>query len=77
MNWAGDVPVTVQEWSSYFGELLGVEAEVLVEPVPGASVGSIGDHTKRSSITGPCTVDWREGFRRMAAHYYPNRVKVG
>jgi nucleoside-diphosphate-sugar epimerase len=75
VNWAGDVPVTVQQWSAYFGELLGVEASVRVEPVPAASIGSVGDHTKRSSITGPCRVDWRDGFRRMAAHYYPDRVK--
>jgi nucleoside-diphosphate-sugar epimerase len=76
VNWAGDQPVTVQEWSGYFGELLGVDAEVMVQPVPGASVGSVGDHTKRSSITGPCRVDWRDGFRRMAAHFYPDRVKA-
>lgn len=75
VNWAGDVPVTVQEWSEYFAELLGVEAELQVEVVPGASVGSVGDHTKRSSITGPCTVDWREGFRDMAKHYYPDRIR--
>ena len=24
VNWAGDEPVSVQEWSAYFGELLGV-----------------------------------------------------
>jgi hypothetical protein len=60
-----------------FGDLLGVGAEVAVEPVPGASIGSVGDHTKRSSITGPCRVHWRDGFRRMAAHFYPDRVKAG
>jgi hypothetical protein len=43
--------------------------------VPGASVGSVGDHTKRLSITGPCAVDWRVGFRDMATHYFPNRVR--
>ncbi len=75
VNWAGDVPVTVQEWSKYFGELLGVEAEMQVDVVPGASVGSVGEHTKRSSITGPCQVDWRDGFRAMAAHYFPDRVR--
>ena len=26
VNWAGDVPVTVQEWSRYFADLLGVDA---------------------------------------------------
>jgi nucleoside-diphosphate-sugar epimerase len=77
VNWAGDEAVSVQQWSSYFGELLGTEARVVVEPVPGASVGSVGDHAKRSSITGPCEVHWRDGFRRMAAHFYPDRVKAG
>ena len=75
VNFAGDVPVTVQQWSNYFADLLGVQAEVRVEVVPGASVGSVGDHAKRMSITGPCTVDWRDGFRAMAAHHYPDRVK--
>jgi nucleoside-diphosphate-sugar epimerase len=77
VNWCGDVPVTVQEWSAYFGELLGTEAQVVTEVVPGASVGSVGDHTKRTSITGPCRVDWRDGFRDMAALYFPDRVKAG
>ena len=74
VNWAGDVAVSVQEWSAYFAELLGVEAELQVDVVPGASVGSVADHTKRTSITGPCAVDWRDGFRAMAAHHYPDRV---
>jgi nucleoside-diphosphate-sugar epimerase len=75
VNFAGDVPVTVQQWSAYFAELLGVEADLRVEVVPGASIGSVGDPTKRISITGPCRVDWRKGFRAMAAHHYPDRVK--
>jgi nucleoside-diphosphate-sugar epimerase len=75
VNWAGDVPVTVAEWSQFFADLIGVTAEVVVEPVPGASVGSVADSTKRNSITGPCRVDWRDGFRDMASRYYPDRVK--
>jgi nucleoside-diphosphate-sugar epimerase len=75
VNWAGDVPVTVTEWSRLFADLMGVDAEIVVEPVPGASVGSVGDHTKRASITGPCRVEWRDGFRDMASRYYPDRVK--
>lgn len=74
VNWCGDVPVTVQDWSTYFGELLGVDATLVTEVVPGASVGSVGDPTKRAAITGPCRVPWRDGFRAMAAHYYPDRV---
>lgn len=75
VNWAGDVPVTVAEWSRYFAELLDTDFELEVVPVTGASVGSRADGTKRVSITGPCRVDWRDGFRDMASLYYPDRVK--
>ena len=49
--------------------------EVVGTEIPGASVGSVADHTKRTAITGPCTVDWRDGYRRMAQQYYPERVR--
>jgi len=75
VNWAGDVPVTAQAWSAYFGELLGVEAEMRTQVVHGASVGSVGDNARRLSITGPCTVEWKAGFREMALHYFPDRVR--
>jgi nucleoside-diphosphate-sugar epimerase len=75
VNWAGDEPVSVQRWSTYFGELLGVDAEVAVEEIPGASRGSVGDPTRRQSITGPCRVLWQEGFRRVAKLFYPDRVQ--
>ena len=76
VNFAGDTPVSVQQWCAYFGELLGVTPRMEVQPVPGASVGSVGDHAKRTSITGPCTVDWRDGLRAMAVRHYPDRVEA-
>ena len=75
VNWCGDEPVSVQEWCRYFGELLGVEAIVEVEEVTGASIGSVGDVTTRTKLTGPCRVGWRDGFRRMAEHFHPDRVR--
>jgi nucleoside-diphosphate-sugar epimerase len=69
VNWCGDDAVSVQEWVPYLGELVGVDPEIVVTPVPGASVGSVGDPTKRTSITGPCQVHWRDGFRRMVEHF--------
>jgi nucleoside-diphosphate-sugar epimerase len=77
VNWCGDEPVSVQEYSAFFGELLGVDVKVLVEEIPGASRGSVGDRTMRTAITGPCRVGWREGFRRVAEHFYPDRVQQG
>jgi nucleoside-diphosphate-sugar epimerase len=73
VNWCGDVPVSVQEWSAYFGELLGADPVVEVSPIPGASVGSVGDTTKRRSITGPCSVYWHDGFRRLVEQFHPGR----
>jgi nucleoside-diphosphate-sugar epimerase len=77
VNWCGDDAVSVQEWSAYLGELLGVAPAVEVTPVPCASIGSVGDPTKRASITGPCRVHWRDGFRRMVEHRYPDRAPRG
>ena len=76
VNWGGDEPVSVQEWTAFFGALLGVDARVAVHEIPGASHGAVADHTKRAAITGPCRVDWRDGFRRMAEHFYPDRVQA-
>jgi nucleoside-diphosphate-sugar epimerase len=74
VNWCGDDPVTIQEWTAYMGELLGTESSVEVTPFPGASRGAVADPTRRRAITGPCTVSWREGIRRTAAALYPDRV---
>jgi nucleoside-diphosphate-sugar epimerase len=75
VNWCGDDAVSVQEWSAYFGELLGVDHSVEVTPVPCSSLGSVGDPTKRRAITGSCTVPWRDGFRRIAEHFHPELLR--
>jgi hypothetical protein len=62
VNWAGDEPVSVQEWTAYFGELAGTEPELRVVETPGTLRGSIADGTKRARFTGPCTVGWRDGL---------------
>lgn len=65
VNWAGDEPVSVQEYVAYAAELLGMETDVAVTPIDGTLRGSIADNTTRLAITGPCTVGWREGIRRV------------
>ncbi len=74
VNWCGDEVVTAQEWTAYFGELMGVATNVEVQPIPGASRGSIGDVTRRNALTGPCRVGWRDGFRRLVEDLYPDRL---
>ena len=75
VNWAGDVAVTAQDWCNLFGELTGTSPDIRVQPVVGASLGSVGDPTLRSSITGPCRVDWRDGVTRMIRHHFPQLVR--
>ena len=77
VNWGGDEPVTVQEWCAYYSELSGIEANVVTKDLPGTHRGSILDPTKRKSITGPCTVSWRDGMRRMYEERYPNGAVLG
>lgn len=74
VNWGGDEAVSVQEWATYAGELMGVDAAIDVVPIGGTLRGSIADATVRASITGPCTVDWREGVRRTIATRHPDKL---
>jgi nucleoside-diphosphate-sugar epimerase len=76
INWGGDEPVSVQQWTAYMGELLGKPTQVVVEEIPGASRGVVGDTAKRRSVTGPCKVLWKDGFRRTLAALYPGQVKA-
>lgn len=76
VNFCGDEAVSVQQWVPYMAGLLGVTPRVLVKPVPGASLGSVGDVTKRLSITGPCKVKWQDGLRRVAEELYPGRIRA-
>jgi hypothetical protein len=46
------------------GELTGRGATVVVREKPGSLKGLIADVSRRRSITGPCTVGWREGLER-------------
>lgn len=63
VNWAGDEPVSVQEWCAYVGELTGTEPKVNVVHPEGTLKGSIASNERRLAITGPCTVSWRDGIR--------------
>lgn len=75
VNFCGDDAVAVQQWVPYMAGLLGVTPKIMVKPVPGASLGSVGDVTRRLSITGPCKVKWQDGMRRLAEQLYPDRVR--
>jgi nucleoside-diphosphate-sugar epimerase len=67
VNWAGDEPVSVQQWVGLMSELLGRDIEIQVGDFPGTQRSAISENTKRLGITGPCTVKWQDGIRRMVA----------
>ena len=71
INWGGDEDVTIEEWCTYVGELIGKPAKVVVKEAPGTLRGLVADVTKRRSITGPCTVSWREGIAQTLAARHP------
>lgn len=76
VNWGGDEVVSVQEWTAYAAELMGVPNVLEVAPVEGTLRGSVADPTRRAAITGPCTVDWREGIRRTIAARHPHLLRA-
>ena len=73
VNWAGDETITSHEWCNYTAEWGGKTVKYNVQPVPGSQRGVAADTTKRKSITGPCKVPFKEGFRRAFEERYGNK----
>ncbi len=73
VNWAGDQLVSLQQWCTYLGELVG-RAPIFEESAQ-ALRGNPVDVTQFRELTGaPTTVDWRDGLRRMVAEFHPELV---
>ena len=72
VNFSGDDPVSIEDYCRYAGELLGVTPEFRYtdETYPANQL----DTTRMHEVLGPCEVGWREGFRRLLAAKYPERV---
>ena len=76
VNWGGDEPVSVQEWSRYFGELLGVDVEV-ARRSRSRRVDRIGRrphqaHVDHRAVPGGLA----RRVPRMAEQLYPDRVQA-
>ncbi|MCU1346162.1 MAG: NAD-dependent epimerase/dehydratase [Acidimicrobiia bacterium] len=71
VNWGGDEAVGPHDWCPFLAELAGVEANIVVREAPGAQRGIIVDTTRRQSLTGPCSVSWRDGMRAMLEARHP------
>jgi nucleoside-diphosphate-sugar epimerase len=69
VNWAGPQQVSVQEWSTYMAELLGLQVQFETSEKEPQSI--ILDTAKLQALAGDTTVDWRDGFRRMVSALHP------
>ncbi|GGZ25640.1 NAD-dependent epimerase/dehydratase family protein [Streptomyces poonensis] len=73
VNWGGDEPVGITECVEYMSELTGVEARLTPSEVTRETYRF--DPTRRRSLTGPCTVSWRDGIRRTLEAHFPQHVR--
>jgi UDP-glucuronate 4-epimerase len=72
VNWCGDLTVSLQEWCSYIGELVG-RTPVFAESDQ-ALRGGPTDVALMHELVGGTSVDWRDGIRRMVATFHPELV---
>jgi len=72
VNWCGEQEVSLQEWCSYIGSLVG--RDPTFEETAQALRGGPTDPTRMREVTGGTTVDWRDGIRRMVATFHPELV---
>jgi UDP-glucuronate 4-epimerase len=74
VNWCGDQAVSLQEWCTYIGSLVG--RDPVFEETGQALRGGPTDTTRMHELAGGTTVDWRDGIRRMVATFHPELVGV-
>jgi UDP-glucuronate 4-epimerase len=74
VNWCGEQTVSLQEWCTYIGELVG--REPIFEESAQALRGGPTDTTLMRELVGGTTVDWRAGIRRMVTTFHPELVAV-
>ncbi len=69
VNWGGLDPVSIEEWSTYLGELVGKPAtfEHTEHTLESVQI----DTAKMAGIIPAPQVPWKDGFRRMVAHFHP------
>ncbi len=69
VNWAGSETVSVEDYCTYMGELVGVEP--IFEYTPDAHTPLWPDVTYMHEVLGRTTVHWRDGFRWMIEARHP------
>jgi nucleoside-diphosphate-sugar epimerase len=74
VNWCGEQTVSLQDWCTYIGELVG--REPVFEESGQALRGGPTDTTLMRELAGGTTVDWRDGISRMVRKFHPVLVQA-
>jgi nucleoside-diphosphate-sugar epimerase len=74
VNWCGEQTVSLQDWCTYIGELVG--REPVFEESGQALRGGPTDTTLMRELAGGTTVDWRDGISRMVRKFHPELVQA-
>ncbi len=69
VNWAGSETVSVEEYCTFIGELIGVTP--IFEYTADAHTPLWPDVTHMHEVLGTTRVPWRDGFRKMVAARHP------
>lgn len=69
VNWGGSEATSIEEWSTYFGELVGKPATFVHTDQVLESVTI--DTTRMHELVGPTKVHWKDGMRRMVETFHP------
>ena len=69
VNWAGSETVSIEEYCTYMGELLGIEP--IFEYTPQAHTPLWPDVSRMHEVLGRTRVRWRDGMRRMIEARHP------
>jgi UDP-glucuronate 4-epimerase len=69
VNWAGPDVVSLQDWCTYLGQLVGKDP--IIEESDMALPSVAVDVTRMEELIGSSRVDWRDGMRRMVASSHP------
>ena len=74
VNWCGEQTVSLQDWCTYIGELVG--REPVFEESGQALRGGPTDVTLMRELAGGTTVDWRDGISRMVRKFHPELARA-
>jgi nucleoside-diphosphate-sugar epimerase len=73
VNWTGDDVVTVEDYCTYMGELVGKDPAF--EYTTDTWCSLVPDTTLMHEVLGRCEVTWREGCRTLVEQCYPDLAR--